>query len=275
MSPFGPDDLDQAEARKNGGKPRTKGTLPKLPGADLLPAWLTGAFHPPKGFVFERFDRSSVRKADPCSITFRNGRERRTIRFDRQSDLTGRGLRSAVLGVSAGWLQMPHLTDSEVEDVWAGLCILGRVMSETDDREETVKWMHQLLDETEALTGHTLVPDGRHDGLMAMRARGEFVRRDAEQLVRGGDGWHRRPIRFVDKHTDEQFTRAGETATFLWHVVGVRELTRPGLRARLAEISVEAQRFEARQAPHPKLTMFRLTDDLVEYVDSTSVPEVK
>jgi hypothetical protein len=79
---------------------------------------------------------------------------------------------------------------------------------------------------------------------------------------------NRRPVRFVDKHTDEQFIRAGETATFLWHVVGVRELTRPGLRARLAEIDIEAQRFEAHQAPHPKLTMFRLTDPLVEYAEA-------
>jgi hypothetical protein len=187
VSPFSPDDADAVEGRKNGSKPRAKGTLPHLPADDLLPAWLTRAFRPPKGFQFERFDRSSVRKADPCSLVFRNGRERRTFRFERQTDLIGAGLRSVVVGISAGWLQMPHLTASEIEDVWVGLCTLGRVMSETDDREEAIKWMHHLLDESDPLKEHTLVPDGRHDGLMAMRKRGEFVRRDAEQLARGGE----------------------------------------------------------------------------------------
>ena len=271
MTPFGPDDLDAAENRKD-PKPRPKGTLPHLPAggeADEFEAWLTAAFRPPDGYRLDLFERPGALRADPCSITFRNGRDRRTFRFTRQSELMGAQLRSTVLGISDGWLRMGHLTASEVEDVWAALCIYGRVISEADDRDEAVKWMHQLLDQATALTGYTLVPDGRHDGLMRIREGGEFIRADAEQLVRGGDGG-RRPTRFVDKHTDEQFIRAGETATFLWHVVGVRDLTRPGLRARLAEIGVAACRFEARQPPHPKLTLFQLTADLIEYAEAIS-----
>jgi hypothetical protein len=252
-------------------KPRPKGVLPHLPSdPDALVLWLTAAFRPSKGFEFERFDRTSIRKQDPVSITFRNGRERRSLRFERGQDLTGNALRGNVVGMSAGFCQMPHLSPGEIEDVWVGLCTIAKVMTEYDDREETIKWLHQMLDESKPLTGKTLASDGRHDALMALRSQGEFVRRDAEQLVRGVEGWQRRPVRFVDDQTADQFLRAGETATFLWHVVGVRDLTRPGLRARLAEVGVEGHRFEAYQPPHPKLMLFQLTGELVEYADATS-----
>ncbi len=124
---------------------------------------------------------------------------------------------------------MPHLTASEIEDVWVGLCKVARLLSEYDDRETATKWMQQLVDETSTLTGKTLTSDARHDGLMAMRNQGEFVRRDAEQLVRSSDGWQRRPVRFVDEQTAEQFVRAGETATFVWHVIGVRQIDPAGV----------------------------------------------
>jgi hypothetical protein len=268
---FTAEDLARRRRRRELPKPRPKGVLPYLPGdTELLVPWLTAAFRPPKGYEFEGFDRTSNRKADPCSVIFRNGRERRTFRFERQADLAHMSLRSAVLGISNGWCQMPHLTGSEIEDVWAGLCTVARVMTEYDDRDEATKWMHQLVDEAAILNGKTLVADGRHDGLMAMRAKGEFVRRDADQLVRGTDGWQRRPTRFVDDETGDQFVRAGETATFVWHVIGVRHLSRPGLKARLAEIGVENLRFEDYRPPHPKLSLFKLTEELVEYAEATS-----
>ena len=268
---FSAEDFANQRRKRTLGKPRPKGVLPHLPpDPETLILWLTAAFRPPKGFEFERFDRSSVRKVDPVSVTFRNGRERRTFRFERGQDLTGGALRSNVVGISAGFCDMPHLSAGEIEDVWVGLCKIARVMTEYDDRDEATKWMHQLIDEASPLNGKTLVPDGRHDGLMALRGQGEFVRRDAEQLVRGTEGWQRRPVRFVDTQTGEQFTRAGETATFIWHVIGVRALTRPSLKARLAEIGVESLRFEAYKPPHPKLSLFKLNDELIEYAEASS-----
>lgn len=271
------DEMRKARARRKSlGKSRPRGVLPYLPAdAELLPAWLTAAFRPPKGFEFEKFNRASVRKSDPCSLTFHSGRDRRTFRFDRQVDLHGNGLRSAVVGITGAWLDMPHLTANEIEDVWVGLCKLAIVMSEYDVRDEATKWMHQDLDECASpLTGKTLAAfDGRHDGLMAIRRQGEFVRRDAEQLAKGIEGWQRRPMRFIDDQTGEQYIRSGEFATFLWHVIGERGITRGTIRARLSEIGVEARYFEAYQPPHPKLTLFQLTDDLIEYVESMK-PEV-
>ena len=263
------DEIARRRRRHELPKARPKGVLPYLPDdTELLHLWLTAAFRPPKGFEFEAFDRSGTRKDTPGSIIFRNGRERRRFRFDRQAELQSQGLRMAVAGVTAGWLQMPHLTASEIEDVWVGLCRIARVMTEYDDRDEAVKWMHQLLDESTALRGHTLDGERRHDGLMAIRSQGEFVRRDAEQLVRGSDGWQRRPIRFVDEATNRQYVRSGEAATFVRYVVGERILSPQHLRARLVEISVEWQHHEDRRPPHPKLNLYVLSDDLVEYVES-------
>lgn len=263
MTDFTEDDLDRLQQ-----KPRPKGKLPWLPeGEDLdaLAVWLTLAFRPPAGFRFDSFVRAGRRPADPCSITFRNGRDRRTFRFRAQSDLHGRKLRQSVYAVSDGWLRMPHLTETEQEDVWAGLCTHGRVMSETDDRDEARKWVQHLLDQAAALRGHTLVPDGRHDALMALRAVGEFRAPDARGLGQGADT-PRRPTRFVDKQTGEQYVRAGETFAFVKWVEGAERLDQAGLRARLSDIGVESFHFEDYRPPHPKLTLYRLTDEFLDYL---------
>ena len=275
MSPFGPEDLDAAEARKNGGKPRARGTLPHLPaGGEIaeLEAWLTAAFRPPGGYRLDLFERAGSQRTDPCSITFRNGRDHRTFRFNRQADLMSSGLRSAVLGISDGWLRMGHLTGSETEDVWAGLCIYGRVMTEFDDRDETRKWLEMLLDDTEPLRGHSLMPDRRHDALMAMRARGQFMRADALAFVRAGDAERvglRRPVRFVDVETEQQYVRSQEIASYIRHVAGADPLPHTTLRARLHEIGVQRRYFEDYRPPHPKTTLYELTETLVEYAEST------
>jgi hypothetical protein len=259
MTPVYDDDLERLE---HADKPRPKGTLPYLPDRDLerLRTWLTQAFAPPPGFVLEAFQRGGKQRTDPCSLTFRNGRETRTLRFNAQSELIGRRLRPSVLGISDGWLRMVRLKDDEIEDVWAGLCVFGSVISEFDDREETHKWTQQLVHATEPLHGYSLVPDARHNALMAIKRRGEFRRLDALAFP----GGERRPVRFVDAHTGEQFVRSGETAAFVRWVLGVEPLSYSVLRARLADIKIAARFFEDRRAPHPKLMLYRLTERLVE-----------
>lgn len=270
MSPIFESDADGI---KNRGKPRPKGKLPYLPdGRDLeqLREWLTRAFRPPKGYQFDKFDRAGKQKSDPCSITFRNGRDTRTFRFPQQGDLHGAKLRPIVFAVADGDLAMPHLTGSEVEDVWAALCTVGSVATVSDERDETIKWCQQLLDAAVPLVGKTLVPDGRHDALMALKQNGEFTRPDAIAFLRGGDQWQRQPVRFVDEQTSEQFIRAGEAAAFVRWVLGVEPLSFSTLRARLSEIDVVGKRFEDYRPPHPKLTLYQLTEELVEYVENQS-----
>jgi hypothetical protein len=128
--------------------------------------------------------------------------------------------------------------------------------------------MQQLLDVASPVRGKTLVPDGRYEALMALKALGEFTRPDALTLLRGSEDWQRRPARFIDEQTAEQWVRAGETATFLRWVLGVEPLSHSTLRARLSEIGVEARRFEDWRAPHPKMVLCQLTDELVEYVEN-------
>jgi hypothetical protein len=274
------DDVDRAHRRRELGKPRPKGVLPRLPGGrdlELLRDWLTLAFKPGDEYRVDLFDRAGRQRADPCSLTFRSGRDTVTYRWSAQSALIGAQLRANVLAITDGWADMPHLTGSEIDDTWAALVKLGKVASEVDDRDESVKWVQQILDAASALRGYTLQSDGRHDALMALRNHGEFTRPDAEQFVRPSEeNSVRRPVRFVDEQTGEQFLRAGETATFVRHVVGERSLQYSTLRARLAEIGVEAVRFEHHFTPHPKAVLYQLTDELVEYVEAFSPsPEPK
>lgn len=268
------DDIDRRRRGKQLGKARSRGTLPPLPRGrdlDLIRAWLTLGFRPGDEYQVDTFERAGRLRTDPCSLTFRSGRDTVTYRWASQAELRGSQLRGNVLAITDAWCDMPRLTESEQDDVWAGLVKLGKVVSETDDRDEARKWIQQILDAASALRGYTLVPDGRHDALMALRNHGEFTRPDAEQFVHPGEeNSVRRPVRFVDEKTSEQFLRAGETATFVRHVIGERSLHYSTLRARLAEIGVAAIRFEHHLSPHPKAVLYQLTAELVEYVEAAS-----
>lgn len=268
MSPdFTPGDLDRLQA-----KPRPKGSIPYLPDTDdpeVLRDWLTLAFRPPPGWTIHSFERTGRDRRDPATLLVINGRESKPYRFDRQADLVGTSLRSAVLAIADGKLRMPHLTGGEIEDVWAALCMLGQVLTEWDERDEARKWCEQMIVATMPLRGHTLAPDGRHAALMALKSAGEFTRPDALSLVRPGNAdeqrYQQRPARFVDETTGEQWLRAGEMATYLRWVLGVEPLSHKLLRSRLKEIGVVGRVFEDYRPPHPKLNLYQLTDELVEY----------
>lgn len=278
MPHYTEEDLDRLQQ-----KPRPKGKLPWAPeGRDLeqMRDWLTLAFRPREGWRFHVFERPTTDPGDGCSITFRNGRETYSYRFRRQSDLMGNRLRAMVLSVSKGELDMPHLTPGEAEDVWAVMCKLSVVLTDWDDRDETRKWAEQMLDDTVPLTGFTLVPDGRRDALMTIKGEGEFRYADARALVnatgRREDNYSvplKRPMRFVDSQTGEQWLRLRETGTYLRWVLGAEPISAATLRGRLAEIGVEAKRFQDHRPPHPNAWLFRLTDELIEHVDGAAEEE--
>jgi hypothetical protein len=268
MARYTEQDLDDVQA-----KPRPKGTLPRLPGGrdhDQLCAWLTRALRPPEGFRVDGFERHGRQRADPCTLNLRNGRDTMTYNFTQQSDLIGARLRSTVLAASDGELAVPHLTASEVDDVWAALVTLGKVTVEHDERDETRKWVQQMLDIAHPLRGYTLEPERRHDALMALRNLGEFKRPDALALLRPSEDWSRRPVRFIDEESDEQWVRAGETATFVRWVCGAEPLAFSTLRGRLHQIGVEWRPFEDYRPPHPKINLYQLTDELIEWIEATN-----
>ena len=252
-------------ARRRGrqlGKARPKGILPPLPRGrdlDLIRDFLDRAFRP--GATGD----GTASTASTCSSAPADSAPTRArspsgpaatpspTAGPTQSQLIGPQLRANVLAITDGWCDMPHLTGSEQDDVWAGLVKLGKVVSEVDDRDEARKWVQNILDAASPLRGYTLVPDGRHDALMALRNHGEFKRPDAELFVRPSEeNSVRRPVRFVDDKTGEQFLRAGETITFVRYVAGERSLQGSTLRARLSEIGVQAVRFEHHLQPAPE-----------------------
>jgi hypothetical protein len=259
----------RGDTSDNGSKARPRGTLPYLPHdrePEPLRVWLTIALRPPKGWTVQSFERAGRDARDPCSLIVANGRESRTFRFKTQRELM-RTPRSIVFAVADGWLAMPHLTGGEIEDVWGALTTLGRVLTEHDEVEQTRDWIEQMLPATLPLTGYSLVPDSRHDALMAIKAQGTFAKSDALSLVRPGNNdehYQQRPIRFVDKDTGEQWMRTGETATYVRWVVGVEPLSHATLRARLHEIGMTGRLFEDYRPPHPKLSLYQLPAELIE-----------
>lgn len=268
---FSADEVERATRRKSLGKARPRGTLPQLPDADDLERnceWLTRAYKPPDGWTFEAFYRASQRRVDSCEIVFRRGAERHRFRFDEQADLIGTAtkVRANVLGVTDGWAGMPLLTVSEISDFWAAHTRVGQILNRHDDRDETRKWIEQLLDVAAPLRGYTIAEAGpnRHDALMALRAHGEFKQPDAVQMGRGGE-WTTRPVRFIDSETGEQWIRASEAFYFVKHVCGAEKVDRGKLTDRAAAIGVERSRFEHHAEPHPKAVLYRLTAALIEY----------
>jgi hypothetical protein len=264
---YTPDELDAVQA-----KPRPRGSLPYLPKERdplVVAAWLTLALRPPEGWRVTGFERAGRDPLDPCSLMLMNGRETRAYRFKHQRDL-GKTSRTTILAASDGWLAVPHLTGSEIEDVWAALVTLGSVTTEHDERDEARKWVEQMLPATLPVTGHTLVPDGRHAALMVLKHQGEFTKPDALVLARPGEDqrYIQRPVRFIDSATGEQWVRAGELATYIRWVLGVEPLSHATLRARLSEVGVVGRLFEDYHPPHPKLNLYGLTEELVESLET-------
>jgi hypothetical protein len=264
MSPdFTEDQLDAIQ-----GKPRPKGSLPHLTDdrrPESLRAWLTRALRPPEGWHVESFDRYGREGREPATLHVANGREARAFRFKQQRDVATKP-RMTVVSISDGWLDVPHLTAGEVEDLWAALCRLGSVLTEFDEVEQTREWVESYLPATLPLNGFSLVPDARHDALMAIRSAGTFGKGDALALTRPSDDqrFAQRPTRFRDSATGEQWIRPTELAAFVRWVIGVEPLAHATLRARLREIGVVGQRFEDYRPPHPKLGLYQLTTELVE-----------
>lgn len=270
MSPdYTAQDLDALQE-----KPRKGGSQPLLQAnrePPYLSAWITRACRPAeKAYRLQGFDRLGRDSRDPCVLIFTNGREDpRKFRVKKQSDLM-RNPRLALVSLSDGWLDVPHLTPGEIEDFWTALCRFGAVLTEFDEVDQTHEWIEQMLPSCLPMNGYTLVPDGRHDALMAMRHAGQFTKADAQSMVRGAgedQRWQQRPCRFIDSETGDQWIRQGETATYLRWVIGVEPLPHTTLRARLREIGVIGRRFEDYRPPHPKLGLYQLTESLIEGVD--------
>ena len=191
----------------------------------------------------------------------------------RNRQLIGVQLRANVLAITDGWCDMPHLTGSEQDDVWAALVQAreGRLTRSTIATRHA-SGSSRCSTPPPPLRGYTLVPDGRHDALMALRNHGEFTRPDAELFVRPERGNCDPPARSGSStsKTGEQFIRAGETTRSCADVC-----RRASLQWSDAPGSAERDRrrggpVRAPPQPAPEGGPLPAADDLVEYVEAAS-----
>jgi hypothetical protein len=261
MTLIGPADLDTA--RDDGrARARPRGSLAYLPAEltiEALRDWLTRALRPPAGWHLDTFERFGDGRDEACALTFVDGGDRHRYRIRAQRDLSTRP-RTILAEISNGVLRVPHLTPTEVEDVWVALCAFARKLDEPDELEQAADWLRLLLDACDVLDRYSLRPDERHDALMALKRRGEFTRLDALTVIHDPSIWPQRPACLLDRLTGEYWVRAGEARTFLLYIVGVQPLTHTRLRSRWHEIGVDRQHFEDRRPPHPKANLYRVPD---------------
>jgi hypothetical protein len=263
--PIGPDDIRKPEDLD---KPRPKGKLPYLPddfSTDPLRNWLTIACRPLPGWRVWGFTRAGRGRNDPCSLILAGpAGERSEVRFNTQVGLRSQP-RITLAAMTDSVLRLPPLSKTEVEDLWIALCGLGAVVEAQDERDEAREWVEEMVRVSEPLTGYSLVRETRHDALMALKDRGEFSRLHAQELLRRPDrDWPHRPTRLIDARTEEQWLRAGETAVYVRHIIGVNNLPTATLRARFDEIGVRATHFQDHRPPHPKAWLYRVADEFIE-----------
>lgn len=268
MTPFGPDDLDRAEAASNGPKPRSKGTLPSLPDRDAPLSehrdWLTRAFNPPGGYRFDAFDRHGRRLSNPAQITFVTPTgASMSYRFPEQRALAKpANLRASVVSLTDGLCRMPHLNVAESSDVWVELCSMAAIAADEAESDDFREHLDTFLAVAELEAQFTFQPPGRLDALLALRQRGWFERRHALQIATHLDqrNWERRPLLLVDSETGERWVRVNELATYLRHVVG-EQMGHGVLDGFMAELGAARERFEVRRgALHLAMSFYRLVE---------------
>jgi hypothetical protein len=266
MTSFKPVDIDEARRKRDqdDGKPRPKGRLPYLPAREAPVSrwkeWLTDALQPPKGHRFDGFARHGLESNHPAELTFLTPEgNRRTFHFLEQGRLAKpTTLRAAITATTTGFCQPGHLTSSEAEDTWCGLCIVGQMTVEVDHRSEARDWLDSFLGITEPEERFTLTPKGRWDALQNLRSR-RFERADAMEMLHGGQRWQR-PVLVIDSADKKRYIRVADLLTYIRVVVGER-LSYDSLYARMWELEASHSEIEQRKGKeHPHINFFCLPE---------------
>jgi hypothetical protein len=133
-------------------------------------------------------------------------------------------------------------------DVHAAACALGAKTADVDELEQARDWMVALLDASRPLEGHSLADRAAcHDALLELKRMGQFTNLDAlAVLKRPEDPWPRRPVCLLDNGGD-MYLRAGEAATYVRHILGVR-IRQSVLTHRWKEIGICRELVDDRRA---------------------------
>lgn len=233
--------------------------------ADSWRGWLTDALCPAEGDLIHGWERAGRNLTDPATLIVLHANGATTgYRFAEQRDLaTPTRLRSAVFAETGGELRVPAgLTKGELEDIWAALCALGKVLVDRDDRDEAREWVEALLERSDAINGITLEdPRGTYDAIVFLNARPRFDRLAAQMMLDPNLSPNRviKPALIYDS-MGPRWIRVGELQAYVRHVIGIHG---GSLTARMAEIGVERKTFEQRRgAHHPKVRVYRVPEGL-------------
>lgn len=259
---------DWLPAQTNGHKPAPVAVKwPRLPSHDAstgeLRRYLTTAAGLPAHHQVDRCHRWGPEAADAMTVFVRRPGQAHdlAVRFERQDDAGKPGtLRAAFARWTHGLTRMRHPTVAQALDFLTILCALATVTEEATAADETRAWLEEFERNTRPILGHSIAdPERRYDALEVLRAI-EFGRPEAHAFIRRELVPDRWPALLVDDHTGERWVRAGELATYLRHVYGVKGgISQSTLDSRLAEIGVARLYMEVRRPTgHPKLVLYRL-----------------
>jgi hypothetical protein len=248
------DELEQRAQRKK-LKARKGGKIPPLTdeildNVEFLREWVNAAMRPRPGWRVVDFEYDQD-PGTPCALVLKNGDDRERIRFARQSDLTSSPNRfgTTINSVTSRRLRPPPLSPSELYDLHGALCVLGTKMQNPDELEQAREWMTALLDAAAPIEGLTLVErNDRHDALLALKVRPQFTYLHARAiLARPDEPWPRQPACLIDRVTNDYWLRAGESATYVRHILDVK-VRQTVLTRRWIELGIGYEHVDDRRA---------------------------
>ena len=151
MSPFGPDDLDAAEGRKN-GKPGFPGDNANDP---QRRQWLEWAFSVSAGSHVGEITRYGADDVTPMTVEIippGNGKPQ-LVRFEEEHQAQKPASLRSALTRDAG-LRAEHITSAKIAgDVYYVLCRLARVLGGGDPRDEVREWIDGYRDAATRISG--------------------------------------------------------------------------------------------------------------------------
>lgn len=238
---------EQAEEGKGGG--RSKRQLDPLPDHGKPPSewreWLDRAVTPAAGYSVHNFLRHGRQRTDACELVLLGeGGERRSYEIPEQRLLsTPATLRATLVSVTDGLVRPRSMTRAEQEDIWIAFVTLATVTAHQSDQDETREWLEATIEQAEPVTGLSLVPERRPDGLRALLARNTFGYVQARKFTDPAEVNPPRPTLLVDSHTGERWMRVGDVAAFWRHVLGVGTMSQPTIDGRLAAVGVKRHEY--------------------------------
>ncbi len=259
---FSQEDLNDAERRKNGHKPRPKGKIPYLPdrGATLpeLREWLSNACGLPEEVRVDTVIRPGREPEDPVTMILSNQTKLRCAHQSRL--LQPKTLQAFLASESDGIAQPAYLSPAEVGDVYTAFCRLGTASARSDPVADLHERLAAFVDLCDEMQGSLNLED-RYVTIEAIRKRMPFDRSVAIAMRNGQPEY--RPVLLVDTAITTRYVRASEWVVYLRFIVG-RIVDESGLVARMAELGatrIHPQAWNSDRSHKTHLVFYELPED--------------